>query len=298
MSCNFPLRATLLPGKRVVMGGDPKGSGRPLSLPCGKCIGCKMERSRMWSVRIVHEASLFDKNWFVTLDYAPEHLPASLSLEYEDFQLFMKRLRKKWRGDHVCPNGEQAIRFFVAGEYGAQYHRPHWHVILFNLDIPDKVEFHNETYRSSELERLWGKGHAVIGSVTARSAAYVAGYTLFKGGHSEEYGVVDTSTGEVTERRQELVVMSRNPGIGAWWYEKYSKDVFPLDKAVMAEGRINKVPRFYLERLKVEDPLLAEEVAEERYFRAMERGQMTDAQRDGREEYYRRKMSTFTRREH
>lgn len=252
----------------------------------------------MWSVRIVHEASLFESNWFVTLDYAPEHLK-SWSLQYEDFQLFMKRLRKKWKGEHVCPNGENAVRFFVAGEYGGEYQRPHWHVLLFNLVIPDKVEFRNGTFRSEELEALWGKGHAVIGSVTVRSAAYVAGYTLFKGGHSEgDVEVVDGETGEILERRQELVVMSRNPGIGSWWYEKYKKDVFPLDEAIMAEGRKNKVPRFYLERLKVESPLLAEEVLEERYFRALERGHASAREMESREEYYRRKMNTFTKREH
>lgn len=292
----------MLPGKRVVMGGDPKGSGRPLSLPCGKCIGCKMERSRMWSVRIVHEASLFDSNWFVTLDYAPEHL-TSWSLEYEHFQLFMKRLRKKWRGENVCPNGENAVRFFVAGEYGGQFQRPHWHVILFNLVIPDKVEWRNGTFRSEELEKLWGKGNAVIGSVTVRSAAYVAGYTLFKGGHSErDVEVVDGETGEIVERRQELVVMSRNPGIGSWWFDKYNADVFPLDKAVMSEGRVNKVPRFYWERLKLKDPMMADAVKEERLLRAqedvLEHGGITQRQRDDREEYYRRKMSTFSKREH
>lgn len=254
----------------------------------------------MWSVRIVHEASLYRANWFVTLDYSPEHLPGSLSLEYSDFQLFMKRLRKKWSGADVCPNGERAVRFFVAGEYGSQYRRPHWHVILFNLDIPDKVQFRNETFRSGELEKLWGKGHAVIGSVTARSAAYVAGYTLFKKGHSEEYeDVVDVSTGEVTARRQEFVVMSLKPGIGTWWYSKYKADLFPTDKAVMAEGRVQKVPRFYTEKLKRDSPLVAEEVLYQRYLRAMEGADDGTPERLAvREEYARRKLDTFSRRDH
>lgn len=299
MTCFKPLRATLLPGKRVVMGGDPKGTGRPLSLPCNKCIGCKMERARMWSVRICHEASLYDGNWFVTLDYAPESL-VSPSLEYRDFQLFMKRLRKEWRGIHASPNGKHPIRFFVAGEYGAQYQRPHWHVILFNVDIPDKVKFCNETFRSSTLERLWGKGHAVIGSVTPRSAAYVAGYTLFKKGHAAEYeDMVDVSTGEVMSRRQEFVRMSTDPGVGFWWYEKFKADLFPGDRAVMSEGGIYKVPRFYMSKFELSNPADAEEVKYERYLRALEHVDDGTPERLAvREEVARRKMDTFTKREH
>lgn len=300
MSCYRPIRGTLVPGGRVVIGGDPKGTGRPLSLPCGKCVGCRMDKARSWSIRITHEAQLYDSNLFVTFDYAPEHLPGSLSLEYVDFQLFMKRLRKRMRGVNASPNGKYPIRFFVAGEYGARYKRPHWHAIFFNLDLQDKVQFSNETFRSTTLESLWGKGHAVIGSVTPRSASYVAGYTLFKKGHRDLYeDVVDTVTGEVSSRRQEFVVMSRRPGIGSWWYEKYKRDLFPGDRAVMPEGRLYKVPRFYLERYKEDDPLGAEEVAYERYLSSLEHPEEGTVERLAvREEYMLRKISTFSQREH
>jgi len=43
-----------------------------LALPCGRCIGCRLERARQWSVRVMHEASLYEENCFVTLTYSEE----------------------------------------------------------------------------------------------------------------------------------------------------------------------------------------------------------------------------------
>lgn len=300
MSCFRPIRGTLVPGGRVVLGGDPTGKGRPLQLPCGKCIGCKMDKARMWSVRITHEASLYDSNIFVTFDYNPKSLPSSLSLVYSDFQLFMKRFRKKHRGVNASPNGSYPIRFFCAGEYGSKYQRPHWHAIFFNVDLADKIKFHNETFRSESLESLWGKGNCVIGTVTPRSAAYVAGYTLYKKGHSGDYeDVVNVETGVLSSRRPEFVVMSRRPGIGAWWYEKFKNDLFPHDKAVMPEGRVQKVPRYYLEKLKRSDPLIAEEISYTRYLSSLEHPEEgTDERLAVREEYAVRKLDTFSKRDH
>ena len=102
----------------------------PVQLPCGQCIGCRLEKSRQWAMRIAHESSLYDQNCFLTLTFSDEHLPQNLSVSKRDLQLFMKRLRK-----HFAP---RKIRFFQCGEYGELNMRPHYHSILFNVDFPDK----------------------------------------------------------------------------------------------------------------------------------------------------------------
>jgi len=255
-------------------------TGDRLSLPCGRCVGCKLERASAWSTRITHEASLYDSNLFVTLDYRPDALPASRSLEYPDFQRFMKRLRRRYSGVSA-PRGVEGvgrpIRFFASGEYGSRFARPHWHAILFNLVLPDAERFQNGTLRSQELEELWGKGRCVIGEVTPASAAYVAGYTMKKvygaSARAAAYDVVDESTGEVLlERRPEFCVMSRRPGIGAWWFERFSQDVFPGngESRAVVDGQERKVPRYYINKLIERDPLSAEEVARVRFERALE----------------------------
>lgn len=259
MSCFRPVTAVRDPiSGKLRVGG--RGGVWTHELPCGSCVGCKMDRARAWSIRIGHEAQGWDSNLFVTFDYAPEFL-RSWSLEYRDFQLFMKRCRKRFG----------AVRFFVAGEYGKLYKRPHWHAILFNLQLPDQEEFQNETFRSESLERTWGLGNCVIGRVTARSAAYVAGYTQSKAyGREAEAAyedLVDVETGDVSSRRREFCAMSRRPGIGALWYRKFAGDLFPRDSAVQ-DGKEFKVPRFYFEKFKLSHPKEAEEVSFGRYLRS------------------------------
>ena len=83
----------------------------PLKIPCGRCIGCRLERSRQWAIRCVHEASLYERNCFITLTFSPEHFPKDRSLNKRDFQLFIKRLRKKFG---------PGVRYFHCGEYGEQ----------------------------------------------------------------------------------------------------------------------------------------------------------------------------------
>lgn len=228
----------------------------------------------MWSIRISHEAQLYDSNQFVTLTYDDESLPGSLSLEYRDFSGFMKRLRKRVLGVSLDANGRQPVRFFCAGEYGGRTGRPHYHAILFNVRFPDQERYQNGTYRSELCEELWGKGNVVIGDVTRASAAYVAGYTLKKQygkeGRASYEDVVNVGTGELSSRVPEFVVMSRRPGIGAAWYARFRGDVFPVDHAVV-EGKCYKVPRYYwLKYQREADPRRVEEIAYERELRALD----------------------------
>jgi len=273
-----------------------------MELPCGRCVGCKRDRAREWSIRISHEASLYDVNWFVTLDYSDMFLPLSRSLEYRHFQLFMKRLRKKRGG----ANGRDPVRFFVAGEYGERFKRPHWHAILFNVQFPDREKYRNGTWRSGMLEELWGQGNCVMGAVTARSAAYVAGYTqskLYGRKNAEHYeDVVNPLTGEVFRRRPEFCESSQ--GIGRGWFDKYKGDLFPHDFAVQ-DGKKFRVPRYYMERFaqeadSQEDAELLLRMKEARYERAMEQPacESSPERRAVKKELAERKVAFYQTRNH
>lgn len=215
-------------------------------------------------MRIIHEASLYDDNCFITLTYNDEHLPPDGSLVKSDFQKFMKRLRKFFQ--------DRRIRYYQCGEYGqtddGQIGRPHYHACLFNLDFPDKELFSdskgNPLFISKTLEKIWGKGFAVIGDLTFESAAYVARYVLKKvNGHEapDHYERVDITTGEVYWLVPEYSTMSRRPGIGRDWYEKYKDDLFPSDEVpVPGSGVYKKVPRYYETILAAEEPGEHEEI--------------------------------------
>jgi hypothetical protein len=230
----------------------------------------------MWAMRIVHESELHRGNHgscFVTLTYRPEDMPDDWSLDKTHFQKFMKRLRKKLE--------PRKIKFYHAGEYGSvckhgidleenncpmcNLGRPHYHACLFNY-FPDDLEQYSTrkgepVYTSQELTDIWGKGFVDVGKLEFQSAAYVARYVTKKitGDMAEEhYRSVDLE-GNVVQLEPEYATMSN--GIGAEWYEKYKGDFFPSDEVpVPGTGVIKKVPRYYEEKLKLEDPEMHEEV--------------------------------------
>lgn len=231
---------------------------RTLELPCGQCVGCRLERSRQWAIRCIHEAQLHKSNCFVTLTYDPDHFPPNGALVYRDFQLFMKRLRRRFR--------DSRVRFFMCGEYGDTLMRPHFHACLFGFDFPDKYVWRGEgeetLYRSPALEELWPFGFSTVGSVTFKSAQYVARYVMKKiTGKSSRlhYGVVDPETGELHERSPEFTHMSLKPGIGSGWYDRFRSDVYP-DGKVVVNGRQVRSPKFYDRRLKRDDPAAFEDL--------------------------------------
>lgn len=251
MPCYHPMTAfrsteKTLSGKRKVT-FSRKLASTPLLpyqllLPCGSCIGCRLEKSRQWAIRCTHEASLHEQNSFITLTYDNRHLPKDGALQKKHFQDFMKRLRNY---------SEAKIRYFHCGEYGENFGRPHYHSILFGYDFPDKVlhkeERGNRLYTSEFLSDTWGKGHCLIGGVTFESCAYVARYITKKvtGEKAEaHYAVICEETGEITQRQPEYTTMSRRPGIARDWFEKYLTDVYPGDFVVLRDKKL-KPPKYY-----------------------------------------------------
>ena len=205
-----------------------------LSIPCGRCIGCRLERSRQWAVRCMHEASLYEDNSFITLTFSPEHLPADGSLSRKHMQDFLKRLRQRF--------SDRRIRVFYCGEYGEKLGRPHYHAILFNCEFSDKVYWSthnaNDYFTSSILSQLWPFGFSTIGDVTFESAAYVARYALKKVNG-------DMAESHYAGRLPEFCQASLKPGIGTDWFKKFGmSDIFPRDECVV-NGVISKPPRFY-----------------------------------------------------
>lgn len=195
-------------------------------------------------MRGTHELQLHSCGSYITLTYADEHLPENSNLEKSHWVLFAKRLRAK-RGP---------FRFLMCGEYGSDRftHRPHYHAILFGLDWPDQVfEKTNDKgdplFTSASLDKLWPHGTSTIGNVSFDSISYVAGYTQKKiNGEKAKahYLRVNTSTGEVFDQVPEYAQMSRNPGLGRGWIEKYYTEVYPRD-AVLINGKFGSPPDYY-----------------------------------------------------
>ena len=243
MPCYRPLTSWQSPhtGDMVFEFSPAMTSWEQFELPCGQCIGCRLEKSRQWAMRCMHEASLWDENSFLTLTYSDENIPFTFcshgpnrpTLDKKHLQLFWKKLRKRTNGQ---------ISYFAAGEYGDETQRPHYHALVFGYDFADKKPHQRSKngemlYTSDLLNQLWGHGYGIIGNVSFESAAYVARYCLKK----------TTGLGSITNykgRVPEFAAMSLKPAIGKRWLEKWKTDVYPHDY-VIVNGKKCKPPKFY-----------------------------------------------------
>jgi hypothetical protein len=262
-------------GKRSIVFSPNDGyKDMEVTVPCGRCHGCRLEHSRQWAVRCVHEAQMHKENSFITLTYSPENLPKDHSIHKEELQRFFKRLRK---------NTGKRFKYFACGEYGEKNNRPHYHAILFGQSFYEDRYLHTKTrngdilYRSPTLEKSWTLGHSLIGEMSFQSAAYVARYCMKKRKgdndaidpktgktNKEHYMVADPDTGEIHQIEPEFCLSSRGSGkkddqtlwrygLGRAWLEKFqsdtNKDYITVNKQKMS------LPRYYDNVLAVEDEL-------------------------------------------
>jgi hypothetical protein len=207
----------------------------------------------------MHEAQLHEHNCFITLTYDNSHLPSDQSLHYRDFQLFIKRLRKRYKNTK--------IGYYMAGEYGESFGRPHFHACIFGIDFHDKKLWKRTTsgsliYRSQDLETLWPFGYSSIGDVNFESAAYVARYIMKKQigkGSEQHYQYSDLETGEIIQMTPEFNKMSLKPAIGLNWYKKYKNDVYPHDYVILRGAKV-KPPKYYDLQHKNNEPYEMEQI--------------------------------------
>lgn len=302
MPCFKPLKGYRTPSGKITF-NRKHSTGVHAEVPCGQCIGCRLAYAQEWAIRCMHEAQIHDENSFITLTYRDEDLPQHGSLDKTHFQKFLKRFRKD-----IAPT---KIRFYHCGEYGEKLARPHYHALIFGYDFPDKTfwslsQGKNRNYRSAQLERLWPFGHCIISGVTYQSAAYCARYSIKKiRGQALltrdpetdllPYQIIDEITGEIINLQPEYATMSRMPGLGRDWYEKYKDDVFPDDFCVH-NGRKVKTPQYYRNILEAEDPVLSGQLALARRDKSDEdKSNQTYERLNVRERVTKAKIKTLTR---
>ena len=220
------------------------------------------------------------------------------TLNDDDIVKFMKRLRKHFekdqiyvingmefpyeKGKSILKHWEQdlglkrnidftleikGIRFFMCGEYGSQRERPHYHMILFNIDLKDveyigKNKAGNPIWKSETIDKIWGKGLTVIGNVDWEFCAYTARYIMKKqkGPGSEDYykekGIMP-----------EFVRMSRNPGIAKKYYDTHKKEMYETDSIYLQNRKgVQEVKpaRYYDKLYDIEYPEEMKRIKENR----------------------------------
>jgi len=222
-------------------------SGVPIQVPCGQCIECRLNYARGWSIRLMKESQCHEVSSFLTLTYDEDHLPEGGSLVREHISAFCKRLHNR-----LLRSRGYGIRFYYAGEYGEHYGRPHYHTIIFGFNFPDRKFYkYNKRgepiFQSEYCRELWPFGRNGIGEVTPESCSYVAGYVVDKvNGKKEQEGyyVRTSADGVVYSLLPEFAGMSRRPGIGRLWFERFAKETYRDDFTIM-NGMKVRPPRYF-----------------------------------------------------
>ena len=254
-------------------------------IPCGKCIGCRLDYSRDWANRGYLESLYYEQNYFITLTYDEKHLTIPQEMETSEGITYTDLEENEWKGILVPKEFKRflntlrkiskrefkhtGIRYIGCGEYGGKEKRPHYHLILFNCPLPiesfykPRCSWNKDMYYQNEIiERAWPNGISNICEANWNTIAYTARYITKKvnGKESEEYY---TMQGQIPE----FLRSSTQPGIARQYYEDHKKEIYEKDKIMIVtkDGVQWSTPPKYFDRLlKKEDPEKMKWIKEQR----------------------------------
>lgn len=229
MNCLYPRTIHVKDGSRF---------GLDLKVPCGQCMACRIAKRREWTIRMVHEMdTCHGVGTFLTLTYAED--PGNLNKTHA--QEFIRQLREYFP--------DRKVKYYMCGEYGEVYFRPHYHFILFGISNSDLLPYKIGRHKKSKVvDKLWKYGFNEISNAEWESIQYVAAYVekKLKGEKgTEEYGF----------RLPPFSLMSK--GIGLEWLKKNEKYVRD-NLGITYRGKEVGIPRYYKKKLGLDSDVLFE----------------------------------------
>lgn len=217
-----------------------KGTGQ-IWIPCGQCVACRVTKGQEWSARLLYELDKHKIATFLTLTYDDDHIPSDYSINKRDIQLWLKLVRKDLEG--------KKIKYYLAGEYGENTLRPHYHALIFGL--PPEYPW----------EDRWKKGNVYPGTVNYASIRYVCNYIA-----KDKWLTGEQAKERYGEREKPFRLMSK--GLGAD-YVKENADQIKQNLHLIVQGHKLAIPRYYKKLLNIDRveyfPHLSKE-AEKKYL--------------------------------
>lgn len=243
---------------------------KPLKIPCGKCQACVLNKAAETAKRAYDEFRCPSTNpntqkappqpfhgMFITLTYSDDTLPSCGHFMERDINLFVKRLRKL---------ASNQLRTLGVAEYGERTKRPHYHLLVFGWQFPDKKisrktdSTHTgqeyDIFTSKILQDTWDLGITEFGSVTEQSCSYVARYLHKKVNVKEIDGKPCGQCENERPNRSKIVCRSRRPGLGAAFADKYIGDSRITVAALQDGPGRDTLPRYYVDRARKASPRL------------------------------------------
>lgn len=206
-------------------------------VPCGRCGSCRQARVADWTFRIKQESKHHVFAWWVCLTYSDEYLVYNIEsrqpeLVHEHLTKFLKDVRA-YQDNNI--DTDDRIRFYAVGEYGEDYSRPHYHIILWSA--------HRETML--HLSKIWYHGFPSIETLDVNGIPYMCKY------HLNPLPDLDT-------REKPFARMSKKPGIGHYYvsfstdegYQNYMRHRKGMQNFVYGDdGKKQRMPRYLREKI-------------------------------------------------
>lgn len=246
----------------------------PIEIGCGTCVNCKANKALDWSIRMTCESMMYPavdiyaddldeghRNWFVTLTYDEVWCPRShknlslRTLEHDHVSSFVKRLRRYF--EYHYPD-HPPLRVYSGSEYGEKSHRPHYHLIIFDMLLKDVKYFYknfqgDRFYTSKILQDKWKFGNVVASPFSMQNALYTSSYTSKK-----LYGQKGKEIYNEAGLEPESSRMSRATGIGMPYFYAYQDKIFPNGSVTLPNGHVFPPPKVFVtkyEEIASEDAL-------------------------------------------
>lgn len=174
--------------------GYPLTLANKAKVPCGQCMNCRINRKRSWIGRLFLEMKYASaESSFVTLTYDEQSVPSrgdQKILVPGDLQGAINRIRAR--------SGVGKVRYFGVGEYGDDFLRPHFHIMLFGVPA--------ETWQK-RLHTTWREGISHVYPADTGNVHYICGYTTKK--------MTSEKDDRLEGRPPEFSRMSKNPPLAA-----------------------------------------------------------------------------------
>lgn len=234
-----------------------------LDVPCMRCEPCKKNMIMSWLFRLEQEVKVASSAEFVTLTYAETPITPKgyQTLDHDDIKAYFKRLRRakekqpKRQSDLAKATYgldiNKPIKYFICGEYGTQFHRPHYHAIIFNSNKEDIVKYWSKYNNKTQEREPIGIVHIGAHGVKPSAITYCLNY-IQKSAKTTEYSeiikmFVTTYKDRLgfdgkDEYRASSTHLGHNwlkqPEINKWKHEE-------LDTVTLSNGGQLAIPRYY-----------------------------------------------------
>lgn len=252
-----------------IPGEEPK----LVTIDCGKCWACRRRKAAAQALRLMLEAKYYEEKYmssdyvnFITFTYDDDNLPSTsygevtTQCEFEK-ERFIRALKRKLSYNGYSKEQIADIKYYWVSEYGSKSWRPHYHCMLYGVNLMQPLPYPsykfdmynleyngngNPQYQSKMLDTIWKKGRVTFAPFCAKLASYIANYVVkvedsfnFLNKHAYSYLCSEYGKDEAAKKILEIEepCSYKSNSLGKRYIEKYHDKILS-DHKLYLYGRM------------------------------------------------------------